>query len=467
MKKLLFTLLLFFAISLSGLQAQQIISSELLFTWTPGQLALQNIFGAQNDVSMYKIVYSTVDAQGDSTIASGAVFVPVLEGCELPMAVYNHGTIYEKDDVPSNNNSEATVGKYCAAFGFLGLMPDYLGLGDSPGLHPYVHADTEASATIDMMRATQQFCEDNNILLNGQLFLTGYSQGGHAAMATLYEIETNLGDEFTPTAAAPASGPYDMSQTQATPVSSDQPYASPEYLPYVIFSYQSVYGNLYEEVSDYLVSPYDEILPPMFDGTYSGGQIAAVMPEVPSQIIQPDELDDFINNPDNPMRLNLEDNDRYDWTPQTSMRLYYCTADAQVFHENSLVAHETMTTNGAPDVTLVDKGELSHGDCAQPALFEILAWFSELKEDCTSVGVSENHSMDITLFPNPASDRVELQLSAPHQGLIRIHNAAGQTVFSQPMSGNQTTLRIGALKSGMYIVTIDGLPGFHERLMVR
>lgn len=446
--------------------AQYLVSAELLYSWTPVQLTNQGVFGAENDVSMYKVTYNTIDPQGEPTIATGAMFIPELEWCSLPMAVYNHGTIYEKDDVPSTNNGEALIGKYMGAFGYVGVLPDYLGLGDSPGLHPYVHADSEASATIDMMRAAQEFCEDEEIELNGQHFFTGYSQGGHAAMATVYEIETNLSEEFTVTASAPASGPYDISDTQATPISSDQPYASPEYLPYVIFSYQSVYGTLYDEPSDFLVAPYDTLLPPMFDGTFSGGEIAAVMPEVPSEIIQPDELDAFINDPNHPMRIALEDNDRYDWTPESPMRLYYCTGDEQVFHENSLVTHTVMESNGASDVSLMEMGDMDHGGCAQPALFDILFWFNDLKEEC-AVSIAEVDGLKIEVFPNPASTEIQLRLSEPHNGLVRFHDMTGKTVFQSPISGSQTTVNIESLRRGAYIITIKDMPEFHEQIIVR
>jgi len=458
--------LAFFFTSTIALQAQYLVSAELLYTWTPGQLALQNVFGAQNNVSMYKVIYNTVDPQGDPIIASGAMFVPDLPGCDLPIGIYNHGTVYLKTDVPSNNNNEATVGKYVAGFGFLGLLPDYLGLGESPGMHPYVHADTQASATIDMIRAAKEYCEQENILLNGQLFLTGYSQGGHAAMATAWEIETNLSDEFTVTASAPASGPYDISNTQASPMSSDQPYASPEYLPYVLFSYQHVYGNLFDEPSDFLISPYDTLLPPMFNGEFSGGEIAAVMPEVPSQIVRPDVLEDFLNDPNHPMQLALLDNDRYNWTPQHPMRLYYCTADEQVFPDNSLITHAAMLANGAEDVELFNMGDNDHNGCVQPALFDMLGWFLDLKAECTGVGINDLTTLPVQVFPNPATTEVQLQFDEPGIYQVQLRDLAGKIVLSQTISSQTGTLQTGQLARGMYVLTIDGIPGSHSRIVL-
>ena len=48
-----------------------------------------------------------------------------------------------------------------AAFGYVVCAPDFVGLGDSPGVHPYVHAKTEASAAIDMLRAARELDADD------------------------------------------------------------------------------------------------------------------------------------------------------------------------------------------------------------------------------------------------------------------------------------------------------------------
>jgi hypothetical protein len=62
-----------------------------------------------------------------------------------------------------------------------------------------------------MLRAARSFCASNNIGLNGQLFLAGYSQGGHTEMALHRELERYHTNEFAVTASAAMAGPYDMS----------------------------------------------------------------------------------------------------------------------------------------------------------------------------------------------------------------------------------------------------------------
>jgi len=339
-------------------------------------------------------------------------------------------------------------------------------LGDGPGLHPYMHGATEASATIDLMRATLEYCDANGIGFNDQVFLTGYSQGGHAAVATLKEIETNLSDEFNVIACAGGSGPYDMSGVQGSTVAESIPYASPEYLPYIIFSYQMVYGNLFNAPADFLVSPYDMTLPPLFDGLTSGGAIASAMPAIPNQIIVPAELEAFNTDPNHPMKLALQDNDLYDWAPQTPLRLYYCTGDMQVFHENALVAESTMESNGAADVTAVYMGTGDHGACAAPTLFDALAWFDTLKQVC-SVGVDELAKNKIMMFPNPASNQAQLQFADYGIWNLRLLDITGKTVLHQQFTGTFIDLNLSTVQSGIYLISIDELPGQQARLVVQ
>ena len=70
------------------------------------------------------------------------------------------------------------------------------------------------------------------------------------------------------TAAAPMSGPYNVSGVQAQTIIADQPYSTPGYLPYVVMGRQEAYGNIYNSLSEIFKSPYDTLLPDLFDGTH-------------------------------------------------------------------------------------------------------------------------------------------------------------------------------------------------------
>ncbi len=325
-------------------------------------------------VTTYKIVYETIDATGSVTTASGAILVPA--GVPTPMSLLSleHGTVVRRDAAPSASESARLIGVAFATSGYMVAMADLLGLGDSPGLHPYVHAATSSTAVVDMLRATTDFAASEGLDLSGKLFLAGYSQGGYTAMAAHRALEADHADEFRVTASAPMAGPYDLSGVMAMEMTGPRPHPSPYYLPYTLLAYNAVY-RLYPDASAFFRSPYDKRLPPLFDGMHSGGQINAQMPRVPGHILLPSIVAEFAADADHPFRRVLQENDVYDWAPRAPIRLYHCAADQLVPFENSRVALRHLLARGA-DVQLIDPLPVGdHLACAPLSFILAKTWF--------------------------------------------------------------------------------------------
>ncbi|MCB0763543.1 MAG: hypothetical protein KDB84_02480 [Flavobacteriales bacterium] len=411
-----FLLSLFASMGILISAAQVLVSDSLLTSFTVQELLDAGVGGAEYPVEVHRLVYNTVDAHGAPTLASGAIVVPVQNACYHALAAYMHGTILNREDVPSRLSGEIIVGYFLGSAGYVAVLPDYLGLGDGPGRHPYVHARSEATACVDMLRAAREYCDQHGTLLNGQLFLAGYSQGGHACMATHKYIQEEVGGEFTVTASAPCSGPYDVSGVQAEVMVSPDPYPAPYYLPYVIFSYGYVYPDLYSDISEVFKEPWATTLPPLFQGNNGSGAVDAVMPDVPSTILQDSVLQNFSTMPDHRMRVALRENDLYDWAPLAPVKMIYCQGDNHVFYRNSIVALDAMQANGAQQVSTMDLGGLDHGDCAYPALLQAKAMFDAMQGDCTWNGIDDLAVMDWSVYPNPASGSVRLSMRSTDDG---------------------------------------------------
>ena len=175
MKKTTLFLALFITTALS---AQNIVTTTLLGTKTQSQLLSQFGFPfIQYGVKYYRITYTTTNTQNALDTVSGLLVVPNNPNKIFPRLVYQHGTSGSKLDVPSYpvNNGEGQLGLLLGGMGYVALMPDYLGLGVSDGFHPYVHAASEASVAVDMLRAEKEFEAQNPVFTNDQLFITGYS----------------------------------------------------------------------------------------------------------------------------------------------------------------------------------------------------------------------------------------------------------------------------------------------------
>jgi len=465
--KLLYTLSLLLTVSFSS--AQYFVSSDFLGSTSASSLAIIPGITPNYGVDYYKVIYNTTDAAGLPTIASGGFAIPNNAPCDtFALGLYCHGTSLNKDEVPSRNNYESIVGKLFASKGFIMCCPDYLGMGDSPGLHPYVHGETEATASLDMLRAVREFLLDSmGIEDNGELFITGYSQGGHAAMATHKYIEDNsLLTEFNVVASAPASGPYDMSGSQSDLLLSNDPYSNPGYVVYLLASYQLVYGNLYTTYADVLKFPYDTIVPPFFDGNNYSLDMGDLNPLLPTQLedlIEDTVLQNFNADTMHALWIALRDNDNYNWVPQRPVRMYYCTLDEQVHYTNALEAESYMVSNGAPDASASNVGASNHGDCALPALIGAFYWASDYLNSCALVGVDETAvEKEVLVYPNPSYGMVNV-VSDGSIEFVELFDLQGKILSKKHVLGAQIRVDYSDIPAGMYYLNLIRSDGYSQR----
>lgn len=424
------------------------------------------------DVKMYKLTYNTVDTDSLPIIATGAFFVPTNTTCtDFPFAVYNHGTTLRKNDVPSNNNPEAIIGKVFSAGGYFVCMPDYIGMGDSPGFHPYVHAKSEATASVDMVRAAREYLSTTNFIDNNELFLTGYSQGGHACMATTKFInDENLQSEFNIVASAPCSGPYDLSGIMADTIISPTPYSNPGYIVYLLASYQLAYGNIFNSWSDVLYPPYDTIVPPFFSGnntTLDMGLLNSLIPNQMSLLIRDTCLNNFINdsiNKNHPWWRALIDNDNYDWLPLKPLRMYYCTADEQIAYTNALNAESTMNNNGALDVQAMNMGNNDHGGCILPALSSAFNWFQNLKTPCNISSSINRNLISYDIYPNPFTNELNVQFAEKVN--LSVYTMDGKLIINKDDVQN-IELVTSNWSKGIYIIKAKGSAAYQNAIITK
>ena len=137
------------------------------------------------DVLAYRLEYTTSDVNGQPIRASGLVGVPAkAAGAASPVLSYQHGTIFRDSEAPSNNAVASEVALVMASVGYIVLAPDYVGYGASKGApHPYLLSGPSAAAVVDFLTAAQTWRRQQGVADNGQLFMTGYSEGGYVTLA--------------------------------------------------------------------------------------------------------------------------------------------------------------------------------------------------------------------------------------------------------------------------------------------
>lgn len=331
----------------------------------------------------YVVTYRTISHDGSPTLASGMVVLPdAAPGLSFPIVSYQHGTVLDKVGVASHGNGERILGLILASDGYICSMPDYLGLGYGLGFHPYVHGMSEASASIDMLRASRDHAESNSVEWNKQLFLLGYSQGGHATMATHKVLQINHSDEFSVTGSAPMAGPYDVSGVQEGVITGYDPYPTPGYLPFIIYSYDMVYDIIDAPPYTMFKPPYDSIINANMDQSRDIGYLNTILPAVPREMVLDSVMAAYESDENHPLKLALRDNNLLSWNPQAHVRMCYCKGDDQVNYMNAIVAHDSYLEAGAdPElVKLIEINETSnHSDCALPSMLFAKYFFDSLR----------------------------------------------------------------------------------------
>jgi hypothetical protein len=363
-----------------------LVSATKTTTYTTANLMFLFAFAGipitpQHNVDVYKVVYDTVDPWGLPTRASAAVAVPATAGRSWPLLAYQHGTITTEMEAPSAGSStEGLLGVVLATSGYTSVLADYLGFGESPGRHPFHHAASTATSVVDAMRACRSLCATNGKALNGQVFLAGYSQGGHATLAVLRELEARHATEFPVTACAAMAGAYDLSGVTLTDALSDRRPPNAYYFAYLLQTLVDLY-DLAPSYGSLLVPPYDTTIPALLASESDGGEINLAMPAIPNRILKPEYLAAVREDPDHPLRRALRDNDLTGFVPKAPLRLYHCSGDEDVLPANSVVARDRFTAAGVSGVLLVDPSAgADHGDCVEPALLAAKAWFDSLKQ---------------------------------------------------------------------------------------
>lgn len=455
----------FLAFLFSNANAQVLQSSTYLGHRTKQQLIAQ--FGLPmftNGVNLYKVVYTTPDVNGNPSTASGLLCVPDVLTKKYPVLCYQHGTSSDREDVPSRLNGEADLPILFSGMGYLTVAPDYLGLGDSPGFHPYVHAETEASAGVDMIRAGREFAQQEGVAINEQVFVTGYSQGGHAAMALHRKLETELSSEFQVAAAAPMSGPYSIGEVMRDLILQEEVYYFPAYIPNTIVGYQTAYGNLYNELTDVFKPAYVSLIQKYIDEevdlfNLNLALILALQTQegasIPVKMLQQQLVDSVMNDSLHPINLALKDNNVYDWAPQAPTRLVYCMNDDQVPFENALLAASVMQANGAAEVIAYDPyPQGDHGGCVEPAVFYTVLFFATHQQvEDLPTATTEVVGHNINIYPNPAIASIRTDF-AIQDGTLSISSLNGQVLLSQPYSTG-AEVDVASLPEGMYLIKVQ------------
>ncbi len=483
-------ILVFTLIALSTvLFSQKIVDIELQETLTKNELGLLLFgFSVNNGIEAYKVLYETIDTDGTIDTASGLMVIPIpeVDNQQFPFLAYQHGTVSNRNAVPSNiETGERVLIYYFAGQGYYTTAADYLGLGESNRLiHPYIHADTEASAAIDLVEAAKAYTTEQELLTSEQLFITGYSQGGHAAMAMHKALNDTGVAGLTVAAGSHMSGPYNMSGELNLATDPNRIYQFPSYLAWIIVGYQSVYGNLYDDLSEVFLPEYAPMVQDFVDGVITRGTLNDLLvaeleknqgASIPRFLFTDNIIATIQGDSNHPFQLAIRDNNLFDWLPNVPMRMMYCMADDQVAFTNSIFTDSVMNANGAIDVEAIDvNSNFDHGSCIIPAVLATRNFFEQFAiRDIISSTKEVDSNISFKVQPNPATDYIILNFNNTFVGVqdyqLQLINFNGQTVATQ-QTNNLENFRfpLNEIPSGLYLMQVQSENGFWtEKILIK
>ena len=333
----------------------------------------------KHDISLYTITYNTT-YNGKKIKASGLVAFPDTDN-GMPILNFNHGTTSLHADAPTEDLIQYSFFANAASAGYIFVIPDYLGFGISDDIvHPYYRSDITGQTVVDMIRATKELAEIEGYNFNGDIFLSGYSEGGFATMSAHYNLENNNYSGLNLVASAPASGGYDISGMLDYFLSKDT-YHVPYYIAYVAIGYKTSYDWTLP-LSSIFNEPYASIIPEYFNGKYSGYEINSVLSYDISELLS----SNFINNIYNDLELKIivdafEENSLDQWVPKNKMIMYHGTDDITVPYQNSVDTYSNFISLGADKNTVefIDLNGENHSSGSLPYIIDLFDKFEKLK----------------------------------------------------------------------------------------
>ncbi len=326
-------------------------------------------------VEFFRVVYWTV-YRGKPTKASGLFVVPQDIAQPKGVVMYFHGTNNTRALSPSqperaDGDAEAAV---FGGNGYYVALPDYIGQGVSHDVHPYIITKPLVDDSIDMLKALRQVVADRKVGWSPNLFMMGFSQGGQVVAGVHRELDRRPLRGYRLKASIGVAGPYELRKTSLPKAIENECLKCVGYLAWGAYAYADYYGH---PLGEALKPAYVDIVPKLFDGSKTVGEIGAALPSNPEDLFQPQFLKAMRINRDNWFTKGMDRNETYRWVPLAPIRLYYGDADVDVPPSASKAFFAFAKPRGGK-VSLHSLGAVDHQTSISLTYAPALKWFDEL-----------------------------------------------------------------------------------------
>ena len=285
-----------------------------------------------HDLKLYRVRYlSVVPELGNrSVVASGLIAIPDTKASNLPVISYQHGTVFEKDSVPSRPEQSIETLLMLAQFGGQGYVvvaADYFGLGDSDLSNSYFVRDSTEQATFDLYLVAMRFLQQQGKRPQG-LATLGWSQGGYSNMILLRRLER---EGIKVSASVTAAGAVDLGLFILAGLTNPRPYEAvfrAAALSNMLFALETYRG--YAGLAKEAIRP--EFFPTakaLYDFKISFAEFMTRVPADPRLMLRPDFVH-RMKQGSGVLMTTLDESASYRWLSQTPLRAYWGGRDEAV-----------------------------------------------------------------------------------------------------------------------------------------
>ncbi|GAA0698181.1 alpha/beta fold hydrolase [Streptomyces malaysiensis subsp. malaysiensis] len=330
-------------------------------------------------VRAYRLTYRTVDPYGKPTTATGLLSLPRGGALRLDLVSDTHGTMVDRAYAPSVSEDLGRVPSYLnASAGRAVAAPDYLGLGEGPGPHPYMDTRSAVTASVDMLRAARTVADRLGRPLTGDVYATGFSQGGQVAMALGRALDGGADQHFRLKGLAPVSGPYDL-EGQEVPALFDgrvNDTSGVFYISYWLVAQNRLY-HFYRDPGEAFRAPYANRVESLFDGRHDEEDVVKGLASSVKRLLAP-AFYNRLRHPSGPLLDAMRWADHTcDWKPDVPVRLYAGAADTDVPIGNARSCALRLAAHQA-HVPVVDQGDVDHFGSFAASAPQVARWFDAL-----------------------------------------------------------------------------------------